>query len=194
VTIRTGADIDLTFLRVGVGGTGSVVQSGGSLELMKSLILGEEEGGLGSYTIRGGTIASARVPHGIVVGDEGTGHLMVIGDGAGMSIDIAGHYRQNGTSMLTFEITDENSGIEPMTFGKTATFESGAKVQIRYSMDFRPGTESFDLLIADEGITDDDIDFLAPGSQGEWCLTVAAGAGTRGILRADHEAKRNACP
>lgn len=99
-------------IRVGESGSGTVMQTGGTVEATAALIeIGREPGGMGTYDISGGTLSSVNK---LTLGREGTGELSVSGTG---TVDVrslvmgdagTGNITQTGGSVLV--ATSSNIG------------------------------------------------------------------------------------
>jgi hypothetical protein len=138
-------------------GYGSVVQSGGMVEVRGVLYLGVSPTGVGKYTIQGGTLSQIgprrHAGKGLHVGLDGVGELTVIGSAA--VIDISGAYEQNADSLLTFRLDDSQDHITTIAVGGPATFAPGARLRIELAEGYEPQVnEKFVLLTAGEGVID----------------------------------------
>ena len=96
---------------IGLGATGEFTQTGGS-NTTENLMIGTSTNGDGTYAISGGTLSGGDV----IVGDNGSGTLKVIGDDATIDLDT---YIQNTSGLLVSEI--EGDGISLMDTVGTAT-------------------------------------------------------------------------
>ncbi len=187
-------------LDVGLFGTGTVVQRGGTVSVDNVVRLAPRSGSYGSYTISGGTLqtASAAIVNGIRNGqysdgdadpfDElGAGHLVVVGSGG--TVDLAGSYHQNHVSRLTFVLTTSSASppahISPVQAARDARFEQGAVIDIDLQGGdgaglgnggpvFTPQDEQvFVLVTAGDNVVDDGVK-LDPEDEGVWKLLVGS--------------------
>jgi hypothetical protein len=186
-TVRVGGDALFevpTRLVTGVDGSGSITQDGGTIDLGWSLHLGENSGSFGKYTITQGTFLQTHavmhgdVMSGVYVGREGAGEFSVMGSGA--EVDIAGIYEQNGLSTLTFAL-DGSEGHIPISVGREATFQQGAKLRILLEEGYIPDfDESFVLLTAGLGVIDYGLEIVGSGSS-NWRLDTSTDDSVRVI-------------
>jgi len=86
------------FLHIGQAAEGIFTQTGGSVEVPTDAVLGYSTGSVGTYTISAGSLD---VDGSLIVGNDGTGLLHIIGDDATLEVD---GYRQNADSTLEFDI------------------------------------------------------------------------------------------
>jgi len=145
-----GGTLDITgalngYLQVGRVGTGTFVQTGGTVIVRRNAIavsIGDKVGGRGTYEISGGTLRVTNNTLG--VGVQGTGMLDV--RGSHPLIETVG-YSQNNLSTLRAAI--DNQGVSRINVSGTASIASGALLD----MDIYGGvaltdTRSFEVLRA----------------------------------------------
>ena len=131
------------YLQVGRLGTGTFIQTGGTVTVNRAndaLNIGDKSGGRGTYRISGGTLNV--VNHNTGVGVAGTGLLDVLGSAA--DINTFG-YSQNSLSTLRSAI--DNGGISTVNVSDAATISPGAMLDVDVwgGVAFSQGTP-FDLL------------------------------------------------
>jgi hypothetical protein len=161
---------------VGDAGVGAIVQSGGTLEATKILMLGCDPGSVGHLTISGGELIQSRswgtptLEAGFYLGSEGVGRMTVIGDAA--RIEIAGVYEQNRHSLLTFALDDAARSLTPIRVRQRAAFAPGAQLRVRFLGAGRPPAGTSFLLLevtGEEGIDDRGLRLVGPEAM-EWQL------------------------
>jgi T5SS/PEP-CTERM-associated repeat protein len=124
---------------IGWFGQGEVTQTGGSNSGV-SILIGRGQGGKGSYTIAGGSLAASSS---LYVGDEGDGTLRVTGADSLIS---TGHYLQNHQSTLVSELTED--GISRISASGRATIDGDWVVT-----DIGASPGRYDILRANQGIS-----------------------------------------
>jgi hypothetical protein len=134
---------------LGGEGDAEIVLKGGTMNLVWHFILGQKPGGTGRFEIRDGSFTQSSccgdellvdgVPtkKGMHVGfrkdgvDQGEGTLMV--DGAAALISIGYFYEQSSKGLLHLKVDAAMPPyISPITVGKTATFQPGAKLKFEF--------------------------------------------------------------
>ncbi len=182
VAVRDGADtarFAVPEVYLGRRGTGTLVQTGGVVHVSRALLLGEQAGSVGLYTVQGGrldqtgtnTFGSPPVAAGVHVGLEGTGQLTVIG--AAAELRIAGSYHQNGRSLLSCVIGRD--GISRLEVAGEARFEAGAELHVTFADGFAPPVDAdWTLLEASAGLVDGGLSLVGPFAE-ELALRVESG-------------------
>ena len=197
--VRGTADYDVPArFQVGHMGTGSVVQTGGTVTAGWCLELGSLPGALGSYTIENGTFEQTGVSpdttrcneatgaEGVYVGAGGVGTLHVLGNDAVINF---GHYHQSADSTLAFTIDEDIVGnaVSTIQVTSTANFEVGANIRVALPtvVAGTPNPSSVDLLTATDGITGianaSDLDLVGPDAA-NWSLSIVNGVGNEQTL------------
>ena len=122
-------------LEIGWSGVGSVIQTGGSVRTGE-ILLGTNLGGVGQYTISGGTLEQTASGRGFRNGAEGLGRLAIVG--AESTIDVK-KYEQAPGAILTLIIDDDYAEnptlITPIRADDTyglVQFEKGSIIEVAY--------------------------------------------------------------
>jgi fibronectin-binding autotransporter adhesin len=126
---NSGSAVTASALRIGVSGSGAVVQTGTANVNIPDIELGINTGGLGTYTLIGGTIGTVN----ILVGDAGTGIFnqnggtLTASHGILLGVDTGGNgaYHLNGGTLSTPGVQGLNGQYNPallQTAQSTAAF------------------------------------------------------------------------
>ena len=166
-------------LYIGEGGSGALVQTGGSVQA-GSIYLGRITGGMGQYTVAGGTILVDGAGSGngffngsVNAGFTGAGNLTIVGSSTPVNggFQIASRYDQSARSRLNYLYDDGPGKITIIWVGGTATFQSGALLDIgpvdASVASLTPG-QGLNLMVADR-IVDNGI---VVGNPTEWSIHI----------------------
>jgi large repetitive protein len=147
---------------IGRNGTGTVLQSNGTVSVTGKIILGKEAGSSGNYTMSGGrlTVGTLQISNAgsgsfnwtggtvrtqFVVGNlaNNGGTLDVISD---VPITIAGNYSQNAASVLNVTLKGSGSGLSQLSYRQTRlTSTVTSLVTTTGSFDAGDGTLTIEL-------------------------------------------------
>ncbi len=177
-TVAQPGGLNIGYWQDGALGTALVNQTGGTVNVMGKIVVGDDGPGEGRYKISAGSMSCGTLH----VARYGPGTFQVRGSGSTMS---AGEYTQTNNGTLQCDVG--NPGISVVGVTETATFESGSTLDVGRM----PGVvvekdEQFVLMTADyiddQGLT------LAAGDIGLWSFTIIPGAagdsGDNGLLTA----------
>ena len=121
-TMCSNAVIALTnsenYIYVGEYGTGTFIQSNGTVEVNNYFMVGRRGGSTGYYRIEDGTLD---IGGWLVVGEEATATGTVEIVGTNSSITVGGEYSQNSLSTLNVELNA--GGVSPITVTGAATVD-----------------------------------------------------------------------
>ena len=184
-----GGTITVTrYSHIGASGTGTYVQSGGSIQCNNWTSIGRYSGGTGYCTVTGGTF-TVKNTTGLNIGEQGTGTLTVGGTGVVTAGDItfgsdagAGSlYLNNGGRIITKSLAKGDSGtLNDVAFngGTLEAVEDNASFLNNLgSMLLDVGGVEIDSAEHNIGISNSDFDETAGCSlvkKGEGTLTLAA--------------------
>jgi autotransporter-associated beta strand protein len=108
---------------IGQSGTGTMTQTGGAVTANGFAVIGRFSGGVGNYTISGGSLSQTATNRLLIVGEEGTGTLTVSGTG---SVTAAGgiflSHAAGGVGTVNLDGGTISAASVTKGSGSTATF------------------------------------------------------------------------